>query len=135
MRPETLTCRVGAGLSRAATATGAAREAAREARSALGGAEVDLAFLFLTADHLDRAEEALAAAEEELEAAHLLGCVAEGVVGRDHELEHGPGASGWAAALPGSHIETFHAVAFGTEEGVAVAGVPPFDDADLVTML
>jgi small ligand-binding sensory domain FIST len=135
MRPETLTCRVGAGLSRAVTAAAAAREAARDARRALGGADVDLAFLFLTADHLDGAEEALEAASEELDAAHLLGCVAEGVVGREQELEHGPGASVWAAALPGSVIETFHAVAFGTDEGVAVAGVPPFDGADLVTML
>ena len=67
MRPETLTCRVGAGLSRAVTAAGAAREAASEARAELAGAEVDLAFLFLTADPLDGAEEALAAAEEELE--------------------------------------------------------------------
>jgi small ligand-binding sensory domain FIST len=135
MRPETLTCRIGAGLSRAVTAAGAAREAARDARRGLGSAEVDLAFLFITADHIDGAEEALEAASGELEAAHLLGCVAEGVVGREQELEHGPGASVWAAALPGSQIETFHAVAFGTEEGVAIAGVPPFDDVDLVTML
>jgi small ligand-binding sensory domain FIST len=135
MRPETLTCRVGAGLSRAVTAAAATREAARDARRALGSADVDLAFLFLTADHLDGAEEALEAASEELDAAHLLGCVAEGVVGREQELEQGPGASVWTAALPGSVIETFHAVAFGTDEGVAVAGVPPFDGADLVTML
>ncbi len=71
----------------------------------------------------------------ELRPAHLLGCVAQGVVGRDRELEDGPGASVWAAALPGSSIETFHAIAFETDEGVAVAGVPPFDDADLVALL
>src|SRR5436190_3753256 len=135
MRPETLTCRVGAGLSRAVTAAEAARDAAREAREALGGADVDLAFLFLTADHIDGAEEALEAAENELDAKHLLGCVAEGVLGRDHELEHGPGASVWAAALPGSQIETFHAIAIETDDGVAIAGVPPFDDVDLVTIL
>ena len=135
MRPETLTCRVGAGLSRVVGAGEAAHEAAREARDALAGADVDLAFLSLTADLIDGAEDALEAASNELGAAHLLGCVAEGVVGRDRELEHGPGAAVWAAALPGSRIETFHAVAFGTEEGVAVSGVPPFDDADLVTML
>ncbi|MGB2875019.1 MAG: FIST N-terminal domain-containing protein, partial [Gaiellaceae bacterium] len=86
-------------------------------------------------DHIDAAEEALAAASEELEAAHLLGCVAEGVVGHDRELEQGPGAAVWAAALPGSTIETFHAVAFGMDDGVAVAGVPQFDDADLITLL
>jgi small ligand-binding sensory domain FIST len=134
MRPETLTCRVGAGVSSAATPAKAAAGAAREAREALGGG-ADLAFLFLSADHLDGAEEALVAAREELEPAHLLGCVAQGVVGRDRELERGPGASVWAAALPGSSIETFHAVALATDEGVAVAGVPPFDDADLVALL
>jgi small ligand-binding sensory domain FIST len=122
-------------LSRAVTASEAARAAAREAREALANADVDLAYLFLTADLIDGAEEAVVAASDELDAAHLLGCVAEGVVGRDRELEHGPGASVWAAALPGSRIETFHAVAFGTDEGVAISGVPPFDDADLVTML
>ena len=135
MRPETLTCRVGAGVSTAATAADAAAGAAREAREALGGGGADLAFLFLSADHLDGAEEALSAALEELEPAHMLGCVAQGVIGRDRELEQGPGASVWAAALPGSSIETFHAIAFGTDEGVAVAGVPPFDDADLVALL
>jgi small ligand-binding sensory domain FIST len=135
MRPETLTCRVGAGLSDAADAADAAAQAAREARTALGGADVDLAFLFLSADHLAGAEEAFAAASEELEAAHLLGCVAEGVVGHDRELEQGPGVAVWAAALPQSTIETFHAVALDTDEGIAVAGIPALDDADLVTLL
>jgi len=113
----------------------AAAEAAREARKALGGAAVDLAFLFLSADHLDEAEEALAAASEELAPAHLLGCVAQGVVGRDRELEHGPGAAVWAGALPGSRIETFQAGAFELDDGVAVGGIPALEDADLVTLL
>ncbi|HUK94115.1 MAG TPA: FIST N-terminal domain-containing protein [Gaiellaceae bacterium] len=135
MRPKTLTCRVGAGLSIAGDGVRAAHRAARDARDELGGAEVDLAFLFLSAEHHEDAEEALAAASEQLDAASLIGCVAEGVVGRDRELEHGPGAVVWAATLPGSLIETFHAVAFGTDEGVAVGGLPPLDDADLVTLL
>jgi small ligand-binding sensory domain FIST len=135
MRPETLTCRVGAGLSASPIAASAAADAAREARAGLGQAEADLAFLFLSAEHLDDAEEALSAVQEELAAANLLGCVAEGVVARDRELEEGPGAAVWAAALPSGQIETFHAVAFGTDEGVAVAGIPDLDDADLVTLL
>jgi small ligand-binding sensory domain FIST len=135
MRPETLTCRVGAGLSASPIAAEAAAEAAREARAGLGGAETDLAFLFLSAEHLDDAEEALSAAQEELDAEHLLGCVAEGVVARDRELEEGPGVAVWAAKLPGGRIEPFHAVAFGTDEGVAVAGFPDLDEADLVTLL
>jgi small ligand-binding sensory domain FIST len=113
----------------------AAHRAARDARDELGGAEVDLAFLFLSAEHHEDAEEALAAASDQLDAVNLLGCVAEGVVGRNRELEHGPGAAVWAASLPGSMIETFHAVAFGTDDGVAVGGVPLLDEADLVTLL
>ena len=134
MRPETLTCRVGAGLSGAVGAAAATHEAASEAREPLGE-DVDLAFLFLSAAHIDDAEDALEAALEELEPEQLIGCVAEGVVGRSRELEGGLGAAVWAATLPGGRVETFHAVAFETDEGVAVAGVPPFDEADLVTML
>jgi small ligand-binding sensory domain FIST len=135
MRPETLTCRVGAGLSGAASAVQAAAEAAREARGALGGAAVDLAFVFMSADHVDDAEAALWTASTELGATHLLGCVAQGVVGGERELEEGPGVSVWAGALPGSEIETFHATAFEMDEGVAVGGVPSLEDADLVTLL
>ena len=135
MRPETLTCRVGVGLSGAAGAARAGADAARQARESLGGAGADLACLFLSADHLDDAEDALEAARAELEPASLIGCVAQGVLGRDRELEDGPGVAVWAAELPGSRIETFNAVAFGTDEGVAIGGVPPLDDADLVLLL
>ncbi len=135
MRPETLTRRVGAGLSASPGAAEAAGEAAHEARAALGGAPVDLAFLFLSAEHLGGAEEALGVVEEALAPAHLLGCVAEGVVARNRELEAGPGAAVWAAALPDAQIETFHSVAFGTEDGVAVSGFPTLDGADLVAFL
>jgi small ligand-binding sensory domain FIST len=135
MRPETLTRRVGAGLSASTRAAEAAGEAAREAREALQGAPVDLAFLFLSAEHFAGAREALDAAERELAPAHLLGCVAEGVVARDRELETGPGAAIWAASLPEAEIETFHSVAFGSEDGVSVSGFPILDGADLVTFL
>ena len=135
MRPETLTRRVGAGLSASPRAAEAAGEAAREARAALGGAPVDLAFLFVSADHFAEADEALAAVERELDPGHVLGCVAEGVVGRDRELEDGPAAAVWAASFPEAEIETFHSIAFGTDEGVAVNGIPSLDDADLVTFL
>jgi small ligand-binding sensory domain FIST len=117
MRPETLTRRVGAGLSASPGTAEATGEAAREARAALGGAAVDLAFVFLSADHVAGAREALAAVEHELAPRHLLGCVAQGVLGRDRELESGPGAAVWAASLADAEIETFHSVAVGTEDG------------------
>jgi small ligand-binding sensory domain FIST len=135
MSPETLTRRVGAGLSVSPEAAEAAGEAAREARVALGGAAVDLAFLFLSGDHFAGSEDAVAAVEAELAPQHLLGCVAEGIVGGERELEDGPAAAVWAASLPDAEIETFHSVAVGTDDGVAVTSFPQLDGADLVALL
>src|SRR3989441_3656824 len=136
MEPQALTCRIGAGLSTSESAWDAATEAAREARGgALGRAEVDLAFLFLSSAHLDEAEAAAEAVREELAPRHLLGCVAEGVVARVRELEDGPAAAVWAGALPGVEIECFHAAAVQTDDGIAVAGFPELDDPGLVALL
>src|SRR6266542_760518 len=136
MEPQTLACRIGAGLSTSESAWEAAREAAREARGeALGGAEVDLAFVFLSPAHLDEAEAAAAAVREELAPRHLLGCVAEGVVAGARELERGPAVAVWAGALPGAEIECFHVAAVQTDDGIAVAGFPDLDDPALVALL
>ena len=135
MSPGTRTRRVGAGLSVSPTAAKAAGEAARDARAAVGGAPVDLAFLFLSPDHFPAGDEAVAAVEKELAPRHLLGCVAEGVVAGRRELESGPATAVWAASLPGAEIETFHSLAVGTDEGVAVTSFPELDGADLVALL
>ncbi len=135
MGSQTLTCRIGAGLSNSESAREAAAEAAREVRGALGRAEVDLAFVFLSPAHLDQAEAAVEAVREELAPRHLLGCVAEGVVAGVRELEHGPAVAVWAGALPGAEIECFHAAAVQTDEGITVAGFPELDDPGLVTLL
>ncbi len=136
MGSQTLTCRIGAGLSNSESAREAVAEAAREVRGgALGRAEVDLAFVFLSPAHLEEAEAAVEAVREELAPRHLLGCVAEGVVAGVRELEHGPAVAVWAGALPGAEIECFHAAAVQTDEGITVAGFPELDDPGLVTLL
>jgi small ligand-binding sensory domain FIST len=128
------TVAIGAGLSTEESPAAAAREAAIEARP--DGARPDLAFLFLSADHLEGADDAVSAVRETLEPRHLLGCVAGGVLARDRELEAGPGAAVWAARRPGAEIECFHASA---EVGVGTATVTGFvepgDDASLVALL
>jgi small ligand-binding sensory domain FIST len=136
MEPQTLACQIGAGLSTSESAWEAATEAAREARGgALGRAEVDLAFLFLSPVHLVEAEAAAEAVREELAPRHLLGCVAEGVVAGVRELEEGPAVAVWAGALPGAEIECFHVAAVQTEEGTAMAGFPELEDPALVALL
>jgi small ligand-binding sensory domain FIST len=136
MCPQTLGCRIGAGLSTAESAWDAAAEAAREARGGpLGGAEIDLAFVFLSPAHLDEVEAAAAAVREELAPQHLLGCVAEGVVAGARELEEGPGVAVWAGALPGAEIECFHVATSEDGDGIAPSGLPEFDDSSLVALL
>jgi small ligand-binding sensory domain FIST len=127
--------RVAAGLSRASSAPAAAREAAGSARAALAGAPVDLAFAFLSPHHLDVAEDAAESVRAELGPAHLVGCVAQGVVGGPQEAEEGPALAVWAASLPGGEIEGFHAEAVETSSGLGIAGFPEPEDASLVALL
>jgi small ligand-binding sensory domain FIST len=130
MRAPAKTVRIAAGLS--ADATDAAARVAAE----LDGSDVDLAFVFLSADHLGEADEAVAAVRDELAPRELVGCVAQGVIAGPRELEEGPGVAVWGASLPNAEIETFHAVAFGLDDGLGIAGFPDLDEPpSLVTIL
>jgi small ligand-binding sensory domain FIST len=136
MERRTATSRIATGLSTAPAAEDAAVAAVRQVRAELDGSEPELVFLFLSATHLPEVEIAAAVVREQLGAASLLGCVAEGVVGGTRELEGGPGLALWAGALPGARVETFHLEAIPAEEGLAVSGFPDFDEEPaLVTML
>jgi small ligand-binding sensory domain FIST len=136
MERRTATSRIATGLSAAPAAEDAAVEAVRQVRAALDGSKPELVFLFLSAAHLAEVEIAAAVVREQLGAASLLGCVAEGVVGGTRELEGGPGLAIWAGALPGARVETFHLEAIPAEEGLTVSGFPDLDEAPaLVTML
>ena len=134
MRAEKTTSRIGAGLSTTANAGDAAVEAARGAKARVR-AEVDLAVMFLSPHHAEGATAAVHKLVEELSPRHLLGCVAQGVVGGVREIEAGPAVAVWAASLPGAEIETFHAVADVGEDEIEVEGLPKLDDADLVALL
>jgi small ligand-binding sensory domain FIST len=128
--------RIVTALSTAPAAETAAVEAVAEVRAALAGADPDLSYLFLSPSHLREVEVAAAVVREQLGPAHLLGCVAEGVVGGRRELESGPALALWAGVLPEASVETFHLEAVPAEEGLAVSGVPEFaDEPALVTML
>jgi small ligand-binding sensory domain FIST len=127
--------RVGAGLSTNPSAGYAAAEAAEQARSALRGAEVDLAFLFLTPQHLGEAEAAVEALQDALEPRCLLGCTSDGVIGRDEEHESGPAIAVWTASLPEAQLEPFHAVAEPDEREITISGLPELGQPALVVLL
>ena len=127
--------RIVAALSTRPESSAAAGEAADQAAIAIGGRDVDLAFLFLTPEHLEGAAAAAAAVAARLAPAHLLGCVAQGVVAGDRELESGPAAAVWAASLPGAEIETFHLTAVEDGDSYVLEGLPDVERADLVGLL
>ena len=135
-RGEIAATRIAAALSTAPDAAEAGAQAARQAAGALAGSGADLAFLFASPAHLDELEDAVAGVLDTLRPKHLLGCVAEGVVGGPREVEEGPALAVWAATLPPhAEIDLFHVFTLETDEGIAVAGVPPMRDASLVALL
>lgn len=125
--------RIAAGVSLAQEPASAAIEAAREAAHGLEGERPDLAFVFLSSPLLAGAREAAAAVFETLSPRHLVGCVAQGVVGRAREIEEGPGVAVWAARLPGATVEPFHLDAQDVERGAAA--LPSAGGASLVALL
>jgi small ligand-binding sensory domain FIST len=122
--------RIGAGLSTLPDIADAVRQAA----APIDGA-VDLAFLFLSPHHRDAVGEAVMAASAELHPAHLVGCVAEGVLGAGREVEDGPAAVLWGASLPGAEVEPFHAAAVDSGDATVVTGFPDVAEASLVALL
>jgi small ligand-binding sensory domain FIST len=127
--------RIGVGLSRLRAPDEAVAEAVASVEASLAGAEPQLVCLFLSSEHAEHAYAALDAVHVALAPRHLIGCVAEGIVGGDRELEQGPALSLWAAALPeDAEIETFHAVAYSGDEGIAITGFPELDEPDLVAV-
>ena len=112
-----------------------AAEAAADAAAALGDLRPDLACVFLSSDQAGVADEAVAAVREELDPRHLIGCVADGVVAGDAEIEEGTASAVWAASLPDAEIDSFHLTTEEAEEGFVIAGLPPTGGADLVALI
>jgi small ligand-binding sensory domain FIST len=113
--------RIGAGLSTQASSREAAIEAAMSARQALLGARADVAFVFASPEHLERADHILAGVHEAASPAGLIGCVGEAVIGGSREVEGGPAVSVLLCQLPGG-VETFHMTLHPTESGGVFAG-------------
>ena len=80
-----------------------------DARSAVNN--VDLAFVFFTADHREEAPDMLERLWLELDPQCIVGCSAEGVIGRDAEIERSPGISLLVGQLPNVGIHPFHIAA------------------------
>lgn len=127
--------RVGAGLSTAAVTVEAAAAAAEAARDRLEGGRADLAFMFMTPEHLARAHDAVDAVQATLGPRCLIGATASGVIGGEQELEQGPAISVWAASTPGARLAPFHVTAEQRDDELVLVDLPELDDAELVVLL
>lgn len=73
----------------------------------LAGLSPDLALMFLSPHYRLEAAGLVAGLQNRLKPPVLLGCTAEGVIGRDHEIEREPAISLVAAHLPGVELTPF----------------------------
>ena len=127
--------RIATGLAADDAGPDAFAEAAARAALGLGGAPADLAVVFAAAPNLDHVEEGLAALEQRLRPAAVIGCGAQGVIAGGRELENG-GVAVWAGSLPGATVRPFHLEAYDAgDEGVAIAGLPELLGTEAMILL
>ena len=97
--PSTL--RFASALTRQGDAQTAADELIRAIREQLGPSRIDVAFLFVSPQHVDQTEALAETIREELGPVTLVGCTGEGIIATGREIEAGPAATLWAGHLPG----------------------------------
>jgi small ligand-binding sensory domain FIST len=120
--------RSAAAVSTLADTRAAAEDVAARVRDGLVGAPADLAFLFLSPEHVAGAEEAAAAVVAVLEPGALAGSTGEAVIGTAREFEGVPAMSLLATSLPGGSASVHHLTVRDTGDGPAVevpAGLAP----------
>jgi small ligand-binding sensory domain FIST len=113
----------------------AAQAACAEVSKGLAGQRPDLAVLFLSPHHAESLEEVLSEVHSRLGPQRLIGCMAQGVIGKGREVERTAGFSLWAACLPGVQISIGHVRATMTNEGLAFAGLPEVPDRPACLLL
>ncbi len=96
-----------------------------------GRTRIDLAFLFMSSQHVKSAQTALDELTGELKPAHLVGCTGTSIVGESREIERAPGLAVWAASLPGTDIDTFRLTVRAQDGSYLFGGFPErIRDAD-----
>lgn len=90
-------------LSRKTDTEAAVRDLADAIRMQFGTAPIDLAFVFFSAHHVEKASMISAMLQSELRAKVCLGCSGEGVIAGSEEIETAAALTLWAARLP--HVQ------------------------------
>jgi small ligand-binding sensory domain FIST len=123
-------CAVDVASGVAADARACAAEAAAAVRAQLGEARADVAFVFVSAEHADDAEQVAAEVRSELDPGVLIGASTEAVIGAGREFEGRPAVSVLAASLGSGAARVRHLSAGDADtielSGPAVVVADPF---------
>jgi len=113
-----------ASYSRATNISDAIRSVTEEIRAALGKAEPDFSFLFVSHAHADGFGQLASRICEATGTKVLIGCTGETVIGGSEEIESGPALSLWSAILPEAQVEPFSVRFERTADGIVTSGLP-----------
>ena len=113
----------------------AAESAAQQAIIGLDGASADLVCAFVSGGDPEQVGAAGERVARLMGAATMIGCSAEGVIGRARGVEGRAAVSVWACSLPGARLRSFHLEVMPADAGVAVIGMPERQDDDKVALL
>lgn len=125
--PSTL--RFASALTRQGDAQAAADDLIRAIREQLGPSRIDVAFLFISAQHADQAEALSQALRTALGPVTLVGCTGEGIIATGREIESGPAATLWAAHLPGVLIQPLRLSFSSVHDQFSLRNWPDMDEA------
>ena len=125
--PSTL--RFASALTRQGEAHAAADELVRAIRDQLGSSRIDVAFLFISAQHADQADALSHALRTALDPETFVGCTGEGIIATGREVETGPAATLWAAHLPGVTMQPLRLSFSGVHDQFSLRGWPEPDFA------
>lgn len=100
--------RFASALTRKGDVQQAAEELIQAIKTQLGPSQIDLAVLFISADHVEQAETLSYQLRRALAPLALVGCTGEGIIATGREVETGAAATLWAAHLPGVTTQPLH---------------------------
>lgn len=125
-----------AALSKLIDTEAAAMEAASKLQAQLRGRSIDLACLFFSSHHAERADRLAAIVTDLLRPRQLLGCSGEGVIAGAEELETAPAITLWAAVLPDVALHPLHSSYSPTQDQFHLTGwpAPGVDDASFLLL-
>ena len=116
--------RFASALSRNTDTEAAVRDLADAVRAQIGQATLDLAFVFFSAHHAEKAHLIATMMRDELSVEVCLGCSGEGIIAGAEELETAAALTLWVACLPQVRVTPLRLAFSQSQDQIQMAGWP-----------